>query len=432
MYSYAFWFPILGLLSLFFIAYGIVFWLIYAKIKWPFLRIIMISSIWIALEFLRHRTFLAFPWGVLGYSQHSYLPVMQISKLSGVLGVSLLILLFNLCITELILYFINHKSFKKQVFLTLIIIALLVISNAAWGYIYISTREGKYSGDKLNIAIVQPNIAFADKFETGTGVLIPDKTGIGGKYFREGTELVVFPESVIWGDIKLERNKEFYEWIKDTARDENLYFLMGQILWDDNKNYYNAVQLYSPDLEILGRYNKIHPLPCAEYMPYPDALGFLSFMNIAKLNITPASQFIFLNYPGKGSIGSNICFESALQIISRTYRKMGANVLLTLTDTAGFKGSSVAWDHLIFSETRAIENSSFMVNSGNNGISAVIDPYGRILARTNLANKEVLYGSIYFDDGKSFYSRYGELLLYLYFGIAFIFLLFYLCKAKNY
>jgi apolipoprotein N-acyltransferase len=119
-----------------------------------------------------------------------------------------------------------------------------------------------------------------------------------------------------------------------------------------------------------------------------------------------------------------------LPIISRTYRRMGANVLLTLTDTAGFKDSIVAWQHLIFSRVRAIENSSFMIHSGNNGISAIIDPYGRILTRADIVRKEVLYSSIYFDSNKSFYTCNGELLLYIYFGITFIFLLFYLIKVK--
>ena len=76
---------------------------------------------------------------------------------------------------------------------------------------------------------------------------------------------------------------------------------------------------------------------------------------------------------------------------------------MTLTDTAGFKNSIVAWDHLIFSRVRAIENNSFMIHSGNNGISALIDPNGRILIKTELVKKEVIYGSIYFDNNKSFF-----------------------------
>ena len=111
-YSYVYWFPILGLLSVFFIFYGFIFKLIYLKIKWAYLRILLVSSVWIAIEFLRHRTFLAFPWGVLGYSQHLFLPVMQLSRLTGVLGVSLLIVLFNLCCAEIIIYF-NLKKLLR-------------------------------------------------------------------------------------------------------------------------------------------------------------------------------------------------------------------------------------------------------------------------------------------------------------------------------
>lgn len=154
-------------------------------------------------------------------------------------------------------------------------------------------------------------------------------------------------------------------------------------------------------------------------------------MNIAKLNITPASRYILIEYPGKGNIGSNICFESTLQIISRTYRKLGANMLVTLTDTAGFKNSTVAWHHLIFSRVRAIENNSFMLHSGNNGISAIIDPFGRFLARTDLLKKQVIYGSVYFNKNKSFYSVHGELIIYIYYGISFFLLLLYLVRTRR-
>ena len=479
-YSYVYWFPIIVLLSIYFIFYGFIFRLIYLKIKWTCLRILLISSVWIAIEFLRHRTFLAFPWGVLGYSQHVFLPVMQLSRVTGVLGVSLLIVLFNLCCAEIIIYFINLRLssaikcsdnissssgdnlasvfknkitdisapglpnkngnnadlrknfFKKPVFIFSIIVIAVILLNTIYGEFYIRKNSEYYKDTKLEVALVQPNVSFDDKFATDTDVLIPSGTELAsGRYFKEGTELVVFPESVIWGLLENERNNSFYKWVRKTAAEEDLYFIMGQIVWDEKENYYNTVHLYNPELEILGRYKKIHPLPCAEYMPYPDVLGFLSFMNMAKLNITPAKEFILLNYPGRGDIGINICFESTLQIISRSYRKMGADILFTFTDTAGFKESIAAWHHVIFSKTRAIENNCFMVHSGNNGISAVIDPYGRILARTAIGKKEILYGSVYLNNEKSFYTMYGELLLYIYFGISFIILLIYILNRGD-
>lgn len=454
-YSYAFWFPIIGLLSIYFVFYGIVFFFVYSKIKWPYLRIAIISCTWIAGELLRHRTFLAFPWGVLGYSQHGYLAVMQISKFTGILGVSLLILLFNLSVAEVFIYYLLtkriasglsgedksipnlfHKSNrqKRNSFVALICITSILAINIAYGLITlevtgrnnISLPEGK----KLNVALVQTNITFDDKYKKDTGVLIPEKYS-PDRYFKEDTELVVFPESVIWGPITRDANKSFYEWVKHTAEKEDLYFIMGQILWDDYDNYYNVVQLYDDELNILGRYNKIHPLPCAEYMPYPGVLGFLSFMNIAKLNITPSREATLIEYPLKGNIGTNICFESTIALISRTFRENGADMLFTFTDDAGFKDSIASWHHLVFSRARAIENNSYMVHIGNNGISAIIDNSGRIIAKTSIVTKEVLYGSAYFNDKKSFYSIFGELLLYIYFGITFIIFIVFLARKRS-
>lgn len=201
---------------------------------------------------------------------------------------------------------------------------------------------------------------------------------------------------------------------------------MGQILWDSKNNYYNSVVLYSPDLEMIGRYNKIHPLPCAEYMPYPHVLGFLSFLNIAKLNITPVREFSMINYPGKGKLGINICFESTLPIISKTFRYKGAEAIFVFTDDAGFKYSIASWHHVIFSRIRAIENSCYVVHSSNMGISAVINPIGEIISKTELGKKEVLYETIYLNSEKPFYSRFGDIIIYIYFGFSFIFLCIYI------
>jgi len=207
-YSFVFWFPILGILSLSFIVFGIAFYFVYSKIRVSVLRIMLISSIWAAVEFFRHRTFLAFPWGVLGYSQHNYLAVMQISKLTGVVGVSILILLLNLCIAELLIYFLSvkkpyvfyglfyyskgmpcgdseskeclktkasldktfakkqkfnfleQKQFRKKVLIPAICISAALIVNIALGAVYLALNKSSYTGNKINVALVQPNITF--------------------------------------------------------------------------------------------------------------------------------------------------------------------------------------------------------------------------------------------------------------------------------
>jgi len=308
-YSFVFWLPILAILSSYIAILGIALYYINAKIKSPALRIMLISAAWMAVEFFRSRTFLAFPWGLLAYSQHDYLPIMQIAGITGIYGVSLILILFNTSLAETVTGIIKEKKFSLGQLRYVLPVMGLVAAVLIYGLINMDLyRNEPQEGQSIDIALVQTNITFDDKFEKDSGVLIPEPYS-DDRYFRKGTELVVYPETVLWGT--LERNKTFGDWVKETIKAEDLYFVTGQILWDDG-NYYNTVNLYSPDAEIMGRYNKIHPLPCAEYMPYPDILFMFRFLNIARTNITPVTDFEMIEYPGKGMLGTNICFESTL------------------------------------------------------------------------------------------------------------------------
>lgn len=121
-----------------------------------------------------------------------------------------------------------------------------------------------------------------------------------------------------------------------------------------------------------------------------------------------------VNYPGKGKLGINICFESTLPIISRTFRYKGADAIFVFTDDAGFKHSIASWHHVIFSRVRAIENSCYVVHSSNMGISAVINPIGEIISKTELGKKEVMYETIYLNSEKSLLTIWRYNYVYLF------------------
>ena len=427
-YSFLFWLPVLGILISYIIIFGIVLYFINSKIKWPALRFILISAVWLAVEFYKNRTFMAFPWGMLAYSQHDYLAIMQMAKITGVYGVSLILILFNTVLAETVINFLKNRKISIKSFKYLLPAACLVLIIAVSGFININLYRNnidKKEDTGINITIDQINISYDAKFQEDSGVIIPDPYS-SKDYFREGTELVVFPESVLWGT--LERNETFDEWAKKTIKKQDLYLIMGQILWDDEENYYNSVVLYSPDSEIIGRYDKIHPLPCAEYMPYPEVLGIFSFLHTARTNITPVREFAMIDYPLKGRLGINICFESVLPLISRTFRNNGAEAIFVFTDDAGFRDSLASWQHVIFSRVRAIENGSYIVHSSNRGVSAVIDPVGGIVSLAELDSREVLYETVFLNSGKTFYSKYGNIAMYIYFGLSFIFLLAYIIR----
>ncbi len=425
-YSFLFWIPILGILVSHIIIFGIALYFINLKIKSPALRIALISAAWLAIEFFKNRTFMAFPWGMLAYSQHDYLAVMQMAKITGVYGISLLLILFNTAFAETIISSLKRRKINTRDFKYILPITCFVIIITVSGFISMNSYRNNTNsrdGRAINIAMVQPDILYDYKFQRDSGVIIPDPYS-NSDYFKEGTELVVFPETVLWGT--LERNETFGSWAKKTIREENLYLITGHILWDEEGKRYNSVILYSPQSEILGRYNKIHPLPFAEYMPYPDILWFLSFLNTAKTNIEPVREFAMIDYPLKGKLGINICFESVLPIISRTFRNNGAEAIFVFTDDAGFRDSLASWQHVIFSRVRAIENGTYTVHSSNRGVSAVFDPVGEIISQTELGSRVVIYETIYLNSDRTFYSRFGNIVMYVYFGLSFVFLLVYI------
>ena len=161
-------------------------------------------------------------------------------------------------------------------------------------------------------------------------------------------------------------------------------------------------------------------------MPYPEVLGFLSFLHTARTNITPVREFAMIDYPFKGRLGINICFESVLPVISRTFRNNGAEIIFVFTDDAGFRDSLASWHHVIFSRVRAIENGSYVVHSSNMGVSAIIDPVGEIVSQTKLGTRTVLYETVFLNSNKTFYSVFGNMIMYIYFGFSFIFLIIYI------
>ncbi|OGD35495.1 hypothetical protein A2V94_06500 [Candidatus Atribacteria bacterium RBG_16_35_8] len=168
-------------------------------------------------------------------------------------------------------------------------------------------------------------------------------------------------------------------------------------------------------------------------MPYPKILGFLKFLDFSIVNLVPSEDYSPINYPGKGKLGINICYESTIPSIARNIRNNGAEAIFVLADNSSVDESIAPWHHLIFSKVRAIENGCYVIHCANTGMSAIISPDGELLVRSGLLEKVVLYRSIFLIPEKTFYTRYGNILMFLYCGIVFsaVFLYLLLKKIKH-
>ncbi len=424
------WMLLAILLGIILIVFGVALYFIFKKIHQPYLRIFLIPAVWILIEFLRSQTLLAFTIGILGYSQHNFLPLIQVTRFTGIYGISFIIILFNVTIFETIMFSIKNK---KLIFKYLIISISVLVVFAAYGIVSVNNnlnRVIEHKGyNEIKVAIVQPNILLGEKYLGKGTETIPDPYGEDGTYFKEGTELVIFPESILWGS--MDENKNFKNWSKEVAEEENINLLIGQYVHNEaSTEYYNSAFLYGSRLEVLGRYDEIHPVPFSQYMPYPKVLGFLKFLDFSIVNLIPSKDYSPINYPGKGKLGINICYESTIPSIARNIRNNGAEAIVVLSDNSSLDDSIAPWHHLIFSKVRAIENGCYVVHCANTGISAIISPDGDIVVKSDLLEKEVLYGSIFLIPVKTFYSKFGNLLLFIYWGIVFLAAISYLVFRK--
>ena len=423
------WLLLTPLLSIIFLIYGISIYFIFKKIHQPYLRIFLIPAVWILIELIRSQTLLAFTIGILGYSQHNFLPLMQITRFTGIYGVSFILILFNAAVFETILFSMkNRKLILKFLIISISILVIFV----TYGIVSVNNNLNRVISKKdyieIKLAAVQPNILLGDKY-SGKGLEIIPEPYWNKIYFRENTNLVIFPESMLWGFI--EENGRFKNWAEIVAKAENLYMLIGQYTHDDDfSRYYDSALLYDPDMNTIGRYDETHPVPFSQYVPYPKVLGYLKFLDFSTVNLIPSKDYLPIDYPGKGKIGVNICYESTIPSIARTIRKNGAEAIFILSDNASLDNSIAPWHHLIFSKVRAIENGCYVVHCANTGISAIISPDGEFLVRSDLLSKTVLYGSVFLIEEQTFYTKYGDILTIIYLGVTSIAAIIYLILKK--
>ena len=182
-------------------------------------------------------------------------------------------------------------------------------------------------------------------------------------------------------------------------------------------NYYNTAYVIGKQGQIEGSYSKVHLVPFGEYTPLTAYFPFLKNMSVAVGDFSsgPTHDPVIT---GAGKIGVLICFEGVFPEITRETVKDGAEVLVNITNDAWYNRTSAPYQHFAFYIFRAVETDRYVLRAANTGISAVIDPRGRIVGKTGLFEERVLNGFFSLRDGETIYVRYGDYFVFL----AFLFL----------
>lgn len=186
-------------------------------------------------------------------------------------------------------------------------------------------------------------------------------------------------------------------------------------LKDGKRNYYNTAILTGENGKVLGGYDKNYLLIFGEYMPFGDIFPFLHKIFPESGNFTPGEELKVFDFRGI-KIGIMICYEDILPRWTRKLSGKNPNLLINLTNDAWFGKTSEPYLHLALSVFRSVENRLFLIRSTNTGVSAVIDPAGRVLKKTSIYDPETLLADITPLSIDTIYRKFGD--IFAYFTIA--------------
>jgi apolipoprotein N-acyltransferase len=378
--------------------------------------VLLAPAFWVALELLRNYLLSGFPWNLLGYSQHQNLPLIQIADITGVYGVSALIVMTNAAITEFIavMSYREYADYRKIIW-PVTAVALMALS-AVYGHYRLTDLPHPYG--TMKVTVVQGDIDQFHKWDPAFQMQVFDiyKKLTADAAAQKKPDLVIWPETATPFYFQ---DRILTEQLLDAVKKADIWLLTGSpSIEERGSDYveYNSAYLIDPSGMPVDRYDKMHLVPFGEYVPLKTLLPFVSKMVHGIGDFGAGSGYTVMRM-SKGSFGTAICFEVIFPELVRHFVLGGANFLTSITNDAWFGDSGAPYQHFDMSVFRAVENRRSMVRAANTGISGVILPSGEVIARTSIFKRVEMTAEVPLMTDKTFYTLYGDIFAYLCSGI---------------
>jgi len=366
--------------------------------------------LWVALEWLRSWFFIGFPWAALGYSQYRYHDLVQIAEVTGVYGISALLVLFNSVIVGVLPDGGAGRAKRRVPPPPLVALTALVAGVPLWGHWRAGTLAHRPPAGALSVAIAQGNVEQDHKWDPA----YQEETMARYRALTAGAAerrpaLVVWPETAT--PFFFQQQGPLRDDVLELASRSGTYLLFGSpaVRQDSSGTLQelNRAYLVSPDGWEVASYDKIQLVPFGEYVPYARVLFFVNRIVEAIGTIVPGLVPTVFRLPS-ARFGVLICYEDVFPALTRRFVAGGADFLVNITNDAWYGPTSAPHQHLAQATFRAIENRVPLVRAANTGISAVIDPDGRIRWRGPLFETIFHVDEIAWPGVRTFYTRFGD------------------------
>ena len=370
-------------------------------------RIVAFACAAAVSEWLRGHLFTGFPWNLSGYGWGASLALMQSVSLIGAYGLSFLTILLGASFAEL-------ASARWRVPAALVALFALLWGYGAWRLSATPTRDVP----GVSLRLVQPNIPQAEKYVRGLMLrnwqrlvdLSIQPAAMGGK----APTHVVWPEAAT--GFPVARSPGALEQIAQfTARGQTLMTGSDRVVRNaDGITAYNSLYLFGPGGGMPLVYDKFHLVPFGEYLPFAKVLNHMGFQQL-----TVGSGFAAGDHPHVLDAGIAppvtplICYEVIFPHAVVDPAQPRPGWLVNITDDSWFGPWAGPRQHFLIARFRAIEEGLPIARAANSGISAVIDPLGRVRGRLDSNKMGVVDAGLPVALAPPFYARFGDLIFLL-------------------
>jgi len=356
--------------------------------------------LWVAIELARYHI-TGFPWDLLGTAVVDNVPVASLATLGGVYFVSFIVFAVNALIAK------GALNDQKRLLVAGLVLGLCL-------QLAKQLPQKPIEGNE-RATLIQPNLPIlygwdAVYFDRQMFDLT-DLSRQSIKTYSPQPRLIVWPESPapFYSD-----DQKFRTWMQALAADKQTYIVAGTVGVTGEgpqRKVYNSASLVAPTGAFVSRYDKIRLVPFGEYVPFENLLFFAQSLVKEVGHFSRGNQRNTLELGGHKA-GVFICYESVFPDEVRQFAANGAQVFVNISNDEWFGQYGAPGQHLNMARMRAIENRRWVLRSTNSGITASIDPYGRVVAQAERNLRTALNAPYAYVEETTFYTRHGDLFAY--------------------
>lgn len=384
-------------------------WLAYGVTRRPLLWVFAVPCLWVAVEYLRTYALTGFPWAFMGYTQTPVLTLAQIADVTGVYGMSWLVVLANTGIFALLAL----PRLRVLVVVPCILVALTVFyGNTRLGEIELAEREAP----AFPVGVVQGNIDQSVKWDPAFQEETLRRYETLSKQAVSGTpvpRLLVWPETSapFYFGLDEKRTPQLVELVRQ-LKTGLLFGAPGAELTGGKPKLFNRAYVLTANGVLVGSYAKRHLVPFGEYVPLQNLFFFMHRLVQSAGDFTAGTDAAPLPCEGE-FCGILVCYEGIFPELSRDAVRLGATLLVNITNDAWYGPTSAPYQHLEMARWRAIEFRRPLVRAANTGISAIVDARGAMLGSIPLNQTGTFVADTHPLRIQTFYAKWGDLFAWI-------------------